>query len=120
MDWSTAEVFLATDAGHANVSEVVIHYDDQGEATKLTKEPFHSQKGRVVGISTPMTKDGEMNVCVMEWKSHVEKRVCRSTLAPGPTRWRAALRPLSGCECCCRRADMSAFTLPSGASAPRM
>ena len=28
-----------------------------------------------------MTKEGDMNVYVMEWKSQVEKRVCRSTLA---------------------------------------
>ncbi len=63
------------------MSDVVIHYDDEGEATKLTKEPSRRQKGRVVGISTPMTKDGKMNVYAMEWKSQVEKRVCRSTLA---------------------------------------
>ncbi len=35
----------------------------------------------MIGISTPMTKEGDASVYVMEWKSQVEKRVCRSMLA---------------------------------------
>jgi hypothetical protein len=81
VDWSTAEVFLATDSSHANVSDTVLHYGADGEVSQVTIEPFRSQKGRVLGISSPMEKDGSMNVYVMEWKSQVEKRVCRSTLA---------------------------------------
>ena len=81
LDWSTAEIFLATDSSHANVNEMVLHYDAEGEVEKVTAEPFRSQKGRVVGISTPMAADGSTNVYVMEWKSQVDKRVCRSTLA---------------------------------------
>ena len=60
---------------------MVLHYGAEGEVEKVTAEPFRSQKGRVVGLSTPMAADGSMNVYVMEWKSQVEKRVCRSTLA---------------------------------------
>ncbi len=81
VDWSTAEVSLATDSSHANVSDAVLHYGADGEVDQVTVEPFRSQKGRVLGISSPIEKDGSMNVYVMEWESQVEKRVCRSTLA---------------------------------------
>ena len=81
VDLATTEVFLATDSSHANVDDTVLHFDDHGEVNGVTLEPFRSQKGRVLGLSSPMTEQGNMNVYVMEWKSQVEKRVCRSTLA---------------------------------------
>ena len=58
VDWSTVEVFLATDSGHAYVSDVVKHYDDEGSDDADQGSFSLSQKGRAVGISTPMTKDG--------------------------------------------------------------
>ena len=81
VDGATAEVFLATDSSHANVDDTVLHFDDHGEVNGVTLEPLRSQKERVLGLSSPMTEQGNMNVYVMEWKSQVEKRVCRSTLA---------------------------------------
>ena len=80
MDWTSAEIFLATDSSHANVSDMVLHYGAEGEIHKVTIEPFRSQKGRVLGLSSPMADDGSMNVYEMEWNCQVEKRVCRITL----------------------------------------
>ncbi len=79
IDWSETEVFLATDSGHANVSDLVTQCNDEGEAVQLGVEPSRSQKSRAVGQSMPMMEDGGVNVRVMEWRSQVEKRVCRST-----------------------------------------
>ena len=81
VDWDTAEIFLATDSSHANVDDAVVHFGADGEVDAVTLEPYRSQKGRVLGISTPMAEDGSMYVYTMDWKSQVEKRVCRSTLA---------------------------------------
>ena len=69
MDWSSAEIFLATDSSHANVNDMVLHYGAEGEVDKVTVEPFRNQKGRVLGLSSPMAEDGSTNVYVMEWKS---------------------------------------------------
>ena len=81
LNWDLAEVMLTTDASHANVRDVVVR-PGVNEDDKVVLEAFRSQKGMVVCLRNP-TKDGETGAttCVMEWKSQVERRVCRSTLA---------------------------------------
>ena len=84
IDWATAEVLCTTDASHAGEEDIVLNERSGDAATeRLERESFRSQKGMVVMLSESREKGngaGKTNVYPMEWKSQVEKRVCRSTL----------------------------------------
>ena len=84
IDWATAEVVCTTDASHAGEEDIVLNECSGDAATEcLERESFRSQKGMVVMLSESREKGngaGKTNVYPMEWKSQVEKRVCRSTL----------------------------------------
>ena len=68
---------MASDSSHANVKDVVVKDDGAVQA-----EPFRSQKGLVCGLSSPQVAgESAVQVYVLEWKSQLERRVCRSTLA---------------------------------------
>ena len=84
IDWKTAEVVCTTDASHAGEEDLVLsEVSGDVQVECLEREPFRSQKGMVVMLSESRQKGegaGKTNVYPMEWKSQVEKRVCRSTL----------------------------------------